>query len=251
MRDAIAGDRRPPSTGIDAVFFDAGFTLLRTTVPVAVIYREAAETLGLPFREEPFLRRLSEGWELRTRGHFDPVPGFACSDEIELQGWRAHARWVSGPFPEIQGRFEAWSDCVQARFDAVETWEPMPGALDVLSALADRGIAIGIVSNWHTRLHAILDRHHIARRVRFVLTSAEAGRRKPHPDIFALALARAGAAPARTLHVGDSVHDDVGGASASGIRALLFRPGGGEPGAEAATPAHGVIGDLSEVLSWI
>ena len=41
---------------------------------------------------------------------------------------------------------------------------------------------------------------------------------------FDFALAALGTQPGRTLHVGDSVHYDVGGARAAGLQAVHFDP---------------------------
>jgi putative hydrolase of the HAD superfamily len=55
-----------------------------------------------------------------------------------------------------------------------------------------------------------------------VVTSAGAGARKPDPAIFARALELAGCEAAEALHVGDTAVEDVEGARAAGIPALLI-----------------------------
>ncbi len=52
-----------------------------------------------------------------------------------------------------------------------------------------------------------------------VVTSESARSYKPHGGIFDAALEVMGARPERTLHVGDSLHSDICGARAAGIRA--------------------------------
>jgi FMN phosphatase YigB (HAD superfamily) len=62
-----------------------------------------------------------------------------------------------------------------------------------------------------------------------VVTSAGSGSRKPDPVIFSQALEIAGCAAHEALHVGDTRAEDVAGAEAAGIRALLLeREGGGD-----------------------
>jgi putative hydrolase of the HAD superfamily len=56
-----------------------------------------------------------------------------------------------------------------------------------------------------------------------VTFSSEVGVRKPHPEIYADALKKLGADPARTLFVGDRVLEDVQGPKALGMRAVLTR----------------------------
>ena len=62
-----------------------------------------------------------------------------------------------------------------------------------------------------------------------VVTSAAVGARKPDPRMFEAALEVAGCAADEALHVGDTPTEDVAGARAAGIRALLIdRDGGGD-----------------------
>jgi putative hydrolase of the HAD superfamily len=53
--------------------------------------------------------------------------------------------------------------------------------------------------------------------------SSEVGTRKPDPAIFADALAKLEVDAAGAVFVGDRVLDDVGGAKAAGMRAVLTR----------------------------
>ena len=54
-----------------------------------------------------------------------------------------------------------------------------------------------------------------------IVSSAEVGCEKPDPRIFREALTRLRTSPGQTLHVGDSIDDDIGGAKAAGLDALL------------------------------
>ena len=60
-----------------------------------------------------------------------------------------------------------------------------------------------------------------------VVTSASVGVRKPGVAIFQRALEVSGARADQAVHVGDSVEDDVAGARAAGIEAVLIRRDGG------------------------
>jgi len=108
------------------------------------------------------------------------------------------------------------------RFSAYPDSEP------ALAALRDRGIRRVAVSNWDSSLPSVLEGCGLGRLMHGVVTSAGAGSRKPEPGIFAAALELAHCAPEEVLHVGDTPEEDVAGARAAGIRALLIdRSGGG------------------------
>ena len=109
---------------------------------------------------------------------------------------------------------------------------------DVRPALQDaraRGQRLVVVSNWDVSLHDVLRALGLEPLLDAILTSAEAGVRKPAPAIFeqALALAAAGTPeaiePGEAIHVGDSLEEDVAGARAAGIEPVLVRRDGGAP----------------------
>lgn len=104
-----------------------------------------------------------------------------------------------------------------------------PDAPPALGALADRGLALVCVSNWDVSLPEVLARCGLDTYLAAVVTSAAAGARKPDPAIFAPALEVAACEPEEALHVGDTPAEDVEGARAAGVPALLLdRSGGGD-----------------------
>ena len=103
-----------------------------------------------------------------------------------------------------------------------------PDAPGALAALRDRGLRLLAVSNWDCSLPGVLERCGLGGSFDGVVTSAGAGSRKPEPGIFKTALELAGCSPDEALHVGDTPEEDVAGAGAAGIRALLIdRSGAG------------------------
>jgi putative hydrolase of the HAD superfamily len=122
-----------------------------------------------------------------------------------------------------------------------------PDAPVALAELRARGIALVVVSNWDVSLPAVLRNVGLDGMVDGVVTSAEVGHPKPAPEIFAAALALAGCAPGRAVHVGDSLDQDVRGALAADIRAVLLR----RESAAAEMPPRGVpaISSLTELLT--
>jgi len=62
-----------------------------------------------------------------------------------------------------------------------------------------------------------------------VVTSAEVGAAKPNPRVFQRALGLAGVEPGEARHVGDKVDNDVEGAAAAGVRAVLIQREGDPP----------------------
>src|SRR5207248_972952 len=99
--------------------------------------------------------------------------------------------------------------------DALMAWlrfEPFADSVEALPRWRAAGRRVVVVSNWDVSLHAVLDRVGLGRQLDAVLTSAEAGARKPDVAIFERALRLAGVPASSAVHVGDSVAEDVVGA---------------------------------------
>lgn len=120
-----------------------------------------------------------------------------------------------------------------------------PDVLPALGGLRERGVVVVIASNWDCSLPDWLEPTGILELVDGVVTSAEVGEAKPSPRVFERALAVARVAPGEALHAGDKVDNDVEGAAAAGVRAVLVqRDGDPPPGVEA-------IRSLSELLALL
>jgi len=116
---------------------------------------------------------------------------------------------------------------LRAYHDRHNLWESVPkDAIPALTAVRAAGLQLAVVSNANGTLRALLERVRLAPFFRTVLDSQEEGVEKPDPRIFEIALARSGARPEATVHVGDFYHVDVEGARAAGLRAVLLDSAG-------------------------
>jgi putative hydrolase of the HAD superfamily len=136
----------------------------------------------------------------------------------------------------------------------LDAWTPHvrhdPDAVGVLEELKGRGASIGLLSNthWPPSFHErFLQRDGLAALIDARLYTSAMEFQKPHPSAFRAALAALGVDDAsRAVFVGDRPWDDVGGAKAAGMRAVLRR----NPLvlAHDAVEADGVITSLPELL---
>jgi HAD superfamily hydrolase (TIGR01509 family) len=106
---------------------------------------------------------------------------------------------------------------------ALDEATPMAGAVETVKELAGQGVALGIVSSavHHPFLEWTLERFGIRDAFAVVTTSASAGYYKSRPEIYWQTLRELGATPAVSVHIGDSVRFDVGGAQRAGMRTVL------------------------------
>jgi len=109
-----------------------------------------------------------------------------------------------------------------------------PDAAGALRELRAQGLRLVVASNWDYSLSEVLERAGLRSLVDGVVPSAVVGAPKPDAAVFKEALRLAGAASGEALHVGDSRRNDVDGARAAGVQAiLLVREGEPPPGVEA------------------
>ncbi|AYF74450.1 HAD family hydrolase [Nocardia yunnanensis] len=104
-----------------------------------------------------------------------------------------------------------------------DAWTPYPDTGDVLRALHENGVRVGIVSNIAFDIRPAFADRGWDRYIGNFALSFEVGAIKPDTRIFKSALDHLGATPADTLMVGDSEEAD-GGARALGCAFALVEP---------------------------
>jgi putative hydrolase of the HAD superfamily len=180
-------------------------------------------------------RLAEEGYEVSEEG---AAAGFAAeiayylehhlegSDRQRLEDLRDRCATAMMEALELPGLDHATAR--RAMLGALE-FTPYPDALEGLADLRERGHRLVVVSNWDCSLPDWLGPTGLLELVDGVVTSADAGAAKPDPAVFRKALELAGVDGAGAVHVGDSLDNDVAGARAIGIRAILVQRGGEPP----------------------
>ena len=231
----------------DAVFFDAANTLLYPYPSVGAVYAEVAARYGVTTTAEAVQAAFRQSW-----GEAQSTTGPVRYGVTEPDGRRFWRDLVHATFAQITvpGDFEAFFDELYRLFSEPEVWRLYPECLPVLRTLGQRGYIVGVISNWDIRLQNLLHGLGLMPWLQHVSISAVIGWEKPHGNIFAHALEAVGVAPARAVHVGDSLHADVEGARQAGMQPLWLRRNG-EPRADGVLADDEVIGDLHGVVDWL
>jgi putative hydrolase of the HAD superfamily len=101
------------------------------------------------------------------------------------------------------------------------------GVSELIAALTDRGIRLGIVCDVgftpSTELRRVLDGHALLGHFTGWSFSDDVGWYKPAPEIFHHALEYLGAPPEHVVHIGDLRRTDVAGARGMGMVAVRYR----------------------------
>jgi HAD superfamily hydrolase (TIGR01662 family) len=207
---------------LKAVLFDVDFTLARPGPELGpegyvragerhglrldpTRYETARDAALVDLRRHPDLEHDDEIWfrftERIVRGMGgDADSAYACAVEI-TRGWERHENF--------------------------QLYDDVPAALADLRAA---GLRIGLVSN-SARDVRDFARHH-GLDVDAGISSFHHGRTKPHASIFRAVLELLEVDPAEAAMVGDTIADDVEGALAIGMHAILLDREGLHPGFE-------------------
>jgi putative hydrolase of the HAD superfamily len=132
---------------------------------------------------------------------------------------------------------------MERRWSQSVHFELYDDALPVLELLRERGLKIGMLSNSSRDLVEFVSHHGLYADA--VLTSRLHGKTKPHGSIFAAMLERLEIDPAEAVMVGDTIEDDVEGALAAGMSAVLLDREGRYP------DVSGRLDDLRELPAAI
>ncbi len=94
--------------------------------------------------------------------------------------------------------------------------------LPTVKQLKGLSLTLGLLTNLEIDMKPLCDGLGLSPFLDFIVTSGEAGFDKPQPQIFRLALERAGVEPSEAVHVGDQYKIDAVGAMGVGMKAIII-----------------------------
>jgi putative hydrolase of the HAD superfamily len=208
---------------IDALIFDLGGTLLdfpewesEVVERWRVAYRILAqdERDGLP-DEESWTAAMTAAerahWQRVDSEHWSGPPSGLMLDGYRRLGLHADERLILASLDAVGRAMDGWA-------------RPFPDTLPTLRLLRERGYRIGLLSNtwWAAEWHnADLATHGLHPYIDERVFTSDLPHSKPHPEAFRAIAERLGVSSARCVMIGDRIIDDISGALATGMRAVL------------------------------
>jgi putative hydrolase of the HAD superfamily len=201
----------------DVVFLDAAGTLFEVRGSVGEIYSAVAGRYGVNAAPNELHKAFVEAFRRKSL------------EGIPLDGGVIHEKkwWLEIVQEVFAGRMPV--DILQRYFEEVfevfrgaDAWRLFPDTRASLERLRSGGYRLGIISNFDSRLRDLLDNLSIGSLFEHVALSWCLGAAKPDSRIFCGALEAMKVPAERVLHVGDSPVEDVAGASAAGLHAVLL-----------------------------
>ena len=200
-----------------ALLFDLGGTLMHALQPWLPITRRADNALveslraqGLNVGDEfaiEFRRRLEEYYAQRSKSLFETTYRSVLAELL-----------AEKQYPHVPESIQR--SALDALFSVTQpNWALEEDAVLTLRILEAAGFRMGIVSNAGDEADVLqlVDRFGIGPFFDFVLTSATCSYRKPHPRIFAVALAHWGFPPSEAAVIGDTPEADILGGKNAGL----------------------------------
>lgn len=194
---------------VDAVFFDAGMTLIHPNYEVVNGYLAQD---GCHAGDLPSQRAVLAALSLIAEVHH-----FGIGDERERRGAAVAALCGLLNQPERRRETLAAALADPTLYSVVDV-----DADRTLRALRALGITVGVVSNSDGTLHDDLEAANLLDLCDVAVDSTILGVTKPDPFIFLRACESAGVAPDRTVYVGDDLVNDVLGSIAAGYRSAAL-----------------------------
>ena len=207
---------------VDCVFFDAGNTLIYPEPSVAEAYALAVRKRGVEADTQEVAGLFRHAWVELRRRHSGKGPPYGATEKEARIWWQ---KVVELTFEQYAGLFDmqAIFEDLWNHFADPGSWRVYPDVFPALQALREGGLRIGLISNWDSRLNALLRGLGVWQFLDCATISYEVGAEKPDRRIFRKAISRCGVLPDRSVLVGDSYEEDVLGARAAGLKAMWLR----------------------------
>ena len=129
------------------------------------------------------------------------------------------------------------------------TLAPRAGVLETLQSLRARGLRVGVLSDASSEVPLLWRATPMAPLVDAAVFSCTERTVKPDPRLYAAMSERLGVARGDCVYVGNGDGDELAGALAAGMRAILFTAPGEHPGREAARWTGPRVSDVDAVFT--
>jgi len=203
------------------VFLDVGGTLAYPHPSFHTLIAQVCQDEGLPATPEQVEAAEPAVWA-RIAERDDRGSGFTMSVERTQEFWH----FVYQTFLREIGFPDAADTELPRRlwetFVRLENYRVYEDTIPALELLHRSGLTLAVISNWEDWLEQLMASLNIQHYFKFAVISGVCGLEKPDAAIFQHALERAGVAAHEAVHVGDSLQQDVQGAEAAGMRAILL-----------------------------
>jgi putative hydrolase of the HAD superfamily len=229
---------------IEAVFFDAGETLLSPNPS----WSELAVVKLAERGHDLTVDQMRLAWR-HVGDHFidaaDAGVLFSVSHEASKKFW---TKLYLDQLDFLGIDDEGAALVLYETFSNPANYRLFDDALPVITTLSERGVRLGVISNFESWLRDMLVHFDVLDRFDVVAISGDLDMEKPDPRIFEWAMREMGTTPDESLHVGDSPNFDAQPAHELGMTGVLLDRHGRWTDLEAPYPVVSTLGALPELI---
>ncbi len=205
------------------IFVDAMGTLFGLRDSVGDIYAQIAQEFGVTVEADLLNQAFFKSFKN------SPPLAFAQSDLIQLrileyQWWKTLAAQAFNEINALE-KFRDFDQFFQTLYNYFATdqpWFVYPNVIPILEFWQKQGIQLGVISNFDSRLYAVLIHLQLKDFFSTITLSSMCETAKPDVHIFKTALQAYNCLPEQAWHIGDSLKEDYEGAIAAGLKAFLI-----------------------------
>jgi len=220
---------------ISYIWFDLGYTLVNLNREE--VYQQKLHKLGIV----KSLDEIALAYHLTDKYFMREFPGLLGKDR---------SLFADQYFNRLNNNLNlslTKSDWASHHDDVKPQWHAFEKTIPTLKALKEKGLGVGLISNWDQTARTVLDQNHISGYLDHIVISSEVKIEKPDERIFLHALEQAKVKAEECLYVGDNYYDDVVGSKKVGMASILINPYQ-RVGIEELSEQVPIIANISELL---
>lgn len=207
------------------IFFDAVGTLFGVRGSVGTIYSQQAAQFDVTVDPVQLTQAFYKAFQDAPPMAF---PGATPEEvpDLEYRWWRELVRQSfeqAEALAALGHNFEAFFEQLYNYFRGPDAWQVYADTPIALNYWREQQVALGVISDFDTRLHDVLEALDLRRFFDSVTISTEVGAAKPNSLLFETALAKHGCPPEAAWHIGDSYSGDIVGAQQAGLQPIWIR----------------------------
>jgi putative hydrolase of the HAD superfamily len=205
-----------------AVFFDAGETLVYPHPSFAELFTEVLRAEGVvvdPAVVQEVVSAYSQKFTETVRSGEAHL--WSTSPERSRTFWDGVYR---GFLEEVgvPDHHDRLVDRLYTTFTDLASYRLHPDVIPTVDRLREAGVSLGVISNFEEWLERLLETLGVTDYFPVRVISGVEGVEKPDPEIFRIALERAGVAAEESVYVGDHPFFDIEAAEEVGMVAVLI-----------------------------
>jgi putative hydrolase of the HAD superfamily len=232
---------------IEAVFFDVGETLLSPNPS----WSELAVVKLSERGHDLTVDQMRLAWR-HVGDHFteaaDAGVMFSVSHEASKKFW---TKLYLDQLEFLGIDDEGAALVLYETFSDPENYRLFEDTVPALTALSERGLKLGVISNFERWLRGMLEHFAVIDRFEVVAISGELDLEKPDPRIFEWAMREMGVGPDVSLHIGDSPNFDAQPAHDLGMTGVLLDRHGRWADLEAPYRHVSTLGELIPLVDAV